>query len=142
MALDLSSAALAVRRPASVRSLGDSSAALTAIANDLSYQEIYARQLRWYARPGDTLVLLSVSGQSGNLVAAAEAAHELGVRTMALVGQPGKLSDLAECVLVVGSSDYGVCEDMHLSVAHMAVRVIRGVRRLAVTDDPSLSPRR
>ena len=62
---------------------------LTAIANDLSYEEIFAWQLQSQARPGDVLVVISSSGRSANIVNALTWAREHGLRTIALTGFAG-----------------------------------------------------
>src|SRR5690606_36795917 len=74
-------------RPAlSAIALGSEPAATTAISNDYGYREVFARQVRAHGRAGDVLLLLSTSGRSPNLLAAAEAAGALGVRCWALTG--------------------------------------------------------
>src|SRR5918995_1661560 len=77
------------RPPFSAIALCAESAAVTAIGNDYGTAEVFARQVRAHGRPGDVLVALSTSGRSPNVVAAAEAAAELGARTWALTGPPG-----------------------------------------------------
>lgn len=76
------------RRPFSAIALHGDTSALTAIGNDYGYDEVYARQVRAHARHGDIVLLLSTSGKSPNLVAAAQAAHEAGAISWALTG-PG-----------------------------------------------------
>lgn len=74
------------RQPLSAIALHAETSALTAIANDYGYTDVYARQVRAHGRPGDVLLLLSTSGTSPNLVAAAQAARDVGVTTWALTG--------------------------------------------------------
>lgn len=78
----------AERRPFSAIALHGDTSALTAIGNDYGYDEVFARQVRAHARYGDVVMLLSTSGRSPNLVAAAQAAHEVGALSWALTG-PG-----------------------------------------------------
>lgn len=81
------------RRPFSAIALHGDTSAITAIGNDYGYDEVFARQVRAHARPGDVVILLSTSGKSPNLVAAAQAAHEVGALTWALTGAgPNPLS--------------------------------------------------
>jgi D-sedoheptulose 7-phosphate isomerase len=75
------------------------------------------------------VLLISVSGESPNLIRAAETTRELGVTVLSLVGQPSRLVSLSDQAVVVGERDYGLCEDLHLAVNHVAVRILRGVRR-------------
>lgn len=84
------------RRPYAAIALNSDSSALTAIGNDYGYEEVFARQVRAHARPGDIVLLLSTSGASPNLVAAARAAAECRAVTWAITGPaPNPLS--AEC---------------------------------------------
>ncbi|GAB3958237.1 hypothetical protein GCM10027614_75360 [Micromonospora vulcania] len=74
------------RQPLSAIALHAETSALTAIANDYGYTDVYARQVRAHGRPGDVLLLLSTSGTSPNLLAAAGAARAAGLTTWALTG--------------------------------------------------------
>src|SRR3954454_22386309 len=76
------------RMPLSAIALTPDSSAVTAIGNDYGFEEIFARQVRAHGRPGDVLMLMSTSGRSPNLLAAAHAARESGLRSWALSG-PG-----------------------------------------------------
>jgi D-sedoheptulose 7-phosphate isomerase len=106
--------------------LTENVARLTAIANDYSYEEIFSRQLPGWARPGDVLLLLSVSARSANLVRAAEVGRDLGMTVLAALGDPGELAPLADRHVVFGQADYGLTEDLHVALGHMAVRVLGG----------------
>ena len=76
-----------IRRPLAASALSADTAVVTAVGNDFGFDEIYARQLRALARPGDVLIALSTSGESANIVAAAACARELGCRVIALTGR-------------------------------------------------------
>ena len=92
---------------------------LTALANDVSYEEVFSRQLRYYLRPEDAVVLISSSGNSPNVVAACRFAGERGVPTIAFVGfDGGELRKLADHVLHVPVDNYGMAEDTHQSLMH------------------------
>ena len=130
MALDLGKSTLG--RPARtgglrVRTiaLNDPGPVLTAWANDAGYEGVFAEQIATLARPGDAVVLISVSGTSPNIVAAARAARLAGATVIALLGRGGgtvrALSDLA---VIVPSDDYQIVEDVHLSVNHMITRYL------------------
>ncbi len=104
-------------------SLADPAPVLTAWANDESYEGVFAEQVRTLARPGDAVVLLSVSGTSPNVVAAARAARAAGATVIALTGgRGGTVRELADVAVVVPSEDYGVVEDVHLAINHMITR--------------------
>jgi D-sedoheptulose 7-phosphate isomerase len=101
-------------------SLNDNSPWITALGNDYAYDEIFSRQLMNFARPGDIIFVMSVSGNSPNLVKAASWAKENRVRVIALVGEKeGKLADLADLLVVVKDGHYGRVEDAHMGVCHM-----------------------
>lgn len=101
-------------------------ARITAIANDYSYTEIFSRQLIGLGRPRDVLLLLSVSGRSANLIRAARAGRELGMTVLAALGDGGDLAPLADQSVVFGQADYGLTEDLHVALGHMAVRALSG----------------
>ena len=101
-------------------SLNDNVAWLTALGNDYAYEDVYLGQLQNYARPGDLVLVMSVSGNSPNLVKAVEWARKQGVYTIALVGgKRGKLAELADQTLVIDSTHYGRVEDAHMGICHM-----------------------
>lgn len=106
--------------------LTENIARVTAIANDFSYDEIFSRQLPSWGRPGDVLLLLSVSGRSPNLLRAAETGRELGMTVLAALGAPGDVAALTDRHVLFGQADYGLTEDLHVSLGHMAVRVLGG----------------
>ena len=77
------------RRPYPAIGLSADGGLLTAIGNDYAFQEIFARQVRAYGKPGDVLIALTTSGKSRNVLSAIEAARRLGVKTIALLGKGG-----------------------------------------------------
>lgn len=103
-----------------VFSLNDNVSWITALGNDYAYEEVYARQLMNYGRPGDVALALSVSGNSPNVVRAVEWASRNGLQTIALVGKKrGRLAELAQHVIVIDSCHYGRVEDSHMGICHM-----------------------
>ncbi|MEW1590302.1 SIS domain-containing protein, partial [Micromonospora vinacea] len=108
------------RQPLSAIALHAETSALTAIANDYGYADVYARQVRAHGRPGDVLLLLSTSGTSRNLVTAAQAARDVGVTTWALTGAaPNPLANACDDVLAVASPDTQVVQELHLVTSHL-----------------------
>ncbi|MBE6382767.1 MAG: D-sedoheptulose 7-phosphate isomerase [Lentisphaerae bacterium] len=94
--------------------------ALTAISNDYGYERVFARQVEALGRPGDVLVAISTSGNSPNVVAAAETARKLGVKTVALAGAGGgKLASVCDVVLAVPATRASHVQEMHIAVGHM-----------------------
>jgi D-sedoheptulose 7-phosphate isomerase len=128
------------RAPLSAIALHAETSSVTAIANDYGYEEVFARQVRAHGRPGDVLMLLSTSGASANLLAAARAGRATGLRTWALTGPaPNLLADLCDDALAVPSADVQVVQEMHLVSSHVLCEYVdRGLP--AVTGlDASLS---
>jgi len=101
-------------------SLNDNISWITALGNDYSYEDVYFRQLQNFARPGDIVMTLSVSGSSPNLVKAIDWAVNNGMYTIALVGaKRGKLAQLAQKVITINSEHYGRVEDAQMGICHM-----------------------
>lgn len=108
------------RMPLSAIALTPDSSAVTAISNDYGFEEVFARQVRAHGRPGDVLMVLSTSGRSPNLIAAVEAAKELGLHTWALVGEaPNPLADVCDEALCCPSPDNQVVQELHLVSVHV-----------------------
>jgi D-sedoheptulose 7-phosphate isomerase len=99
---------------------------ITAIANDIAYEEIFAYQLRTMAAPGDVLITISASGNSENIVRAIDWARQNGVATIAMTGfTGGRSGKLADVVLHVEAENYGVVEDIHQSLMHALAQYLR-----------------
>jgi D-sedoheptulose 7-phosphate isomerase len=126
IASDLMAAAQTLEATSQAVALTENIARVTAIANDYSYDEIFSRQLPGWGRPDDVLLLLSVSGRSANLVRAAETGRGLGMTVLAALGNAGDLAALSDRHVVFGQADYGLTEDLHVSLGHMTVRVLGG----------------
>jgi D-sedoheptulose 7-phosphate isomerase len=103
-----------------ILSLNDNVSWMTALGNDYTYEDVYVRQLMNYARPGDIVLVMSVSGNSPNLVKAIEWAKQNKVVTVALVGgKKGRLAEMADQTIVVDSTHYGRAEDGQMAICHM-----------------------
>ena len=103
-----------------VVALTDNVALLTAWANDTSYDTVFAEQLWNIASPGDVLIAISASGNSPNIAKAVNAARELGMTSIALLGfDGGVVKKVADMTMVVDSSNYGYVEDAHLVLNHL-----------------------
>ncbi len=101
-------------------SLNDNVSWLTALGNDYAYEDVFVRQLENYARPRDFVLVMSVSGNSPNVVKAVEWAKSHGVHSAALVGgKRGRLAEIADEAIVIDSPHYGKVEDAHMGVCHM-----------------------
>ena len=106
--------------------LTDNVPLITAIANDLSYDEVFTVPLRALAKPGDLLVVISGSGNSRNAMRAAEVAKELALTTVGFLGRGGgKLGAMVDVPVVVPSDDYGPIEDIHMMFDHLIISYFR-----------------
>lgn len=103
-----------------IQALNDSIPTLTAYSNDVSYDVVFAEQLRNFAEPGDLFMAISGSGNSPNVLRAMEYANSAGCRTIALTGRDGgKLGPLAQLNIQVDVAHMGRIEDAHMIVCHM-----------------------
>ena len=99
--------------------LTDNVPLMTAWANDTSYERIFAEQLAALVHPGDVVILISASGNSPNVLAAAHEARQAPAHVIALTGQSGgKLEAVADLTVRVPSQSIEQVEDAHLIIAH------------------------
>jgi D-sedoheptulose 7-phosphate isomerase len=108
----------AERRPLAATALSVDPSVVTCIANDYSFEDLFARQLRGLARSGDVAVGFTTSGRSGNVVRAFAAARELGVATV-LFGGDGPAREHADRALIVPSTSTPRIQEMHLLLMHL-----------------------
>jgi D-sedoheptulose 7-phosphate isomerase len=100
---------------------------LTCVANDYGWTEVFARGVEAYGRPGDVLVLLTTSGNSPNVVRAAEAARKAGMKVIALLGKTGgALKGRGDCEIIVPGKHSDRIQEIHMLVLHI---LIEGVER-------------
>jgi D-sedoheptulose 7-phosphate isomerase len=98
---------------------------LTACANDMGFDEVFARQVEALTRSGDLLVLHSTSGESPNVVRAAQAAKARGVPIVAFLGKGGgQVKDLADLAIVVPSDDTARIQELHLALEHVICEIV------------------
>ena len=103
-----------------VIALTDNVSWMTALANDINYEAIFAEQLRNLGQAGDVLVAISGSGNSQNVLNAVEVAREKGMKTIGWTGfDGGKLAALADLAIVAGSHHMGRVEDVHTILMHL-----------------------
>jgi len=115
-----------------VLSLSTNVELMTAIANDIGYEHVFAYQLEVQSEPGDVFIAVSSSGRSPNIVAALTWARDNGLRTIAITGfDGGPASTLAEVSIHVGCDNYGIVEDLHQAVMHALAQYIRHSRMSA-----------
>jgi phosphoheptose isomerase len=110
---------VADRPPLSAIALHAETSSLTAIGNDYGAAEAYARQVAAHGRPGDFVLLLSASGRSPNVLAAAERGRSLGLTVWAMTGPaPNPLAALADDAICVAGPDTAIVQEVHLVAIH------------------------
>ncbi len=107
--------------------------ALTAIANDYGYDQVFARQLSGLGNEGDVFVGITTSGNSANIVAATEVAKRMGITVIGFTGQGGgKLADACDLCIKVPSDTTNHIQEMHIAVGHY----LCGVTETRLRDEP------
>ncbi len=113
------------RQPLPALALGADLAALTCIANDYDYAEIFARQVRAHGRKGDIAIAISTSGNSPNVLKGAEAARSLGLITIGWTGgKGGKLAGLVDHCFLVPSTVTARIQESHITLGHVLCELI------------------
>lgn len=107
------------RPPLAAMALSTDSSALTCIANDYSFDEVFSRQVQGLGRAGDCLLAISTSGNSKNVIRAVEVAKGLGIFTIGLLGRDGgALKDLCDLAIVVDSLTTARIQEAHIFIGH------------------------
>jgi len=109
-----------------VLSLSDNIANITAIGNDISYDDIFVEQLKNFLNPGDVVIVITASGNSPNIVKALEYSKSRGAFSIGLLGfGGGKAGQMVDLCLAVPSRNYGISEDFHMIMIHILTQLIR-----------------
>jgi D-sedoheptulose 7-phosphate isomerase len=107
------------RRPLPAIALTTDTSVLTAIGNDYGFEHVFERQVRGLGRPGDVLLAISTSGRSKNVVAALEAAREIGAARIGFVGsRANPMQSLCDICLIAPSDETPVVQQVHLVAGH------------------------
>ncbi len=113
------------RRPLRSVALTTDTSVLTCVANDYSYEDIFARQVEALSRPGDVLVGISTSGQSENILRAVKMARSLGLQTLGLLGKDGGVAkDLVDQAIVIPSESTARIQEAHILIGHILCDLI------------------
>ena len=108
------------RAPIPAIALTTDTSALTAIGNDLGFEQLFARQVQALGRPGDLAIGITTSGKSRNVIRALEVARELGLRAAALTGNDGgSLPGVADPLVIVPSRTTARIQEMHITLGQM-----------------------
>jgi D-sedoheptulose 7-phosphate isomerase len=113
------------RPPLAAIALTTDTSILTSVANDATFAELFERQVRALGRKGDAAIAISTSGNSLNVLKAVGAAHEMGIKVVALAGRNGgSLAPLADVALVVESDSTQRVQETHITIAHILCELI------------------
>lgn len=108
------------RAPLAAEALHVNSSYITAVANDYSYQDVYARAVRGSGKKGDILIALSTSGNSENIIRALQTAREIGILTVGLTGETGgKMKEYCDYLINIPSTDTPRIQESHILVGHI-----------------------
>ena len=109
-----------VRSPLPAIALTTNTSLLTAQANDLGFDTVFSRQIESLAREGDVLVAISTSGNSPNILKAAETARGMGIKVVGLTGRAGgRLAPMSDIAIAVPSDDVPRIQEAHIAVGHL-----------------------
>jgi len=125
LAAELSGRFYMDREPLFAEALHVNTSYLTAVANDYSYEDIYARLIKAKGRSGDVLIGISTSGNSGNIVKAIQQAQEQGMVTVGLTGETGgKMKPLCQHLINIPSTDTPRIQESHILVGHIICELV------------------
>lgn len=121
------------RAPYAVLALTTDTSILTAVANDYGYSDVFARQVRAFGQPDDLLITFSTSGESENLVRAAQAGREHMLTVVSITGdRPNRLERLSDVSIRVPSLDTDIAQELHLTVLHILCDIVE--QKLVAAD--------
>jgi D-sedoheptulose 7-phosphate isomerase len=119
------------RRPLAAMALSTDTSALTCIANDYSFEEVFSRQVMGLGVAGDCLMAISTSGNSKNVLRAVEAARGLNMRTIGLLGRDGgQLAGLCDVPIIVPSSTTARIQEAHILIGHTLCGMVEELLQL------------
>ena len=113
------------RPPLPALALTTDTSALTSIGNDYSFDQVFTKQVRALGKGGDVLLAISTSGASANVIAAVEAAGDMGIRVISLTGgDGGRLAGMADVALNVEASATARVQEVHITVCHILCELV------------------
>ena len=119
-----------------IHSFTSNTPTLTAVANDISYEDVFSFQLEKYAKKKDILICISSSGNSPNIVKAIKSAKKIGIKTISFVGfDGGEAKRISDFCIHIKTKNYGIAEDIHQSLMHILAQYIRLIN-LEKSKDP------
>lgn len=128
MAAELSGRYLRERKALDAVALNTNISAITAIGNDYSFDDVFARQVEAHGRNGDILLAISTSGNSINILQAVKKAKEIGLTTIGLTGESGgKIGEITDLLLDVPSSSTPRVQEIQLLIEHSICEIIENI---------------
>lgn len=125
LAAELSGRFYLDRKPLKAEALHVNSSYLTAVANDISFDEVYARLVEGSGGESDILVGLSTSGNSQNIINAVEKANSMGITTICFTGESGgRLKAISDLTVRVPSSDTPLIQELHIMLGHTICQIV------------------
>src|SRR3989344_428723 len=126
-----------------VISLTDNVALMTAYANDLSYDDIFLKQLRNLVERDDVVIAISGSGNTKNVLSAVSYAKKVGAKTIGLTGfnAGGKLAQIVDVSIIVKTSHYGPLEDIHMMIGHLVAAAVASAKSKEASSGKSRTNR-
>ena len=113
------------REPLKSIALGQNSSILSCVANDYSYEKIFSRELQGLANKNDYLIILSTSGNSKNIIEAANIANKIGMKSFSLLGKGGgKVSNLTSSNYIVKEKKTSIIQEVQITIGHLIVEFI------------------
>ena len=120
------------RQPLPALALTDPSH-ITCVANDYGYNEIFARGVEAYGKPGDWLIVMSTSGNSANVIEAANKAKQMDIQTLALLGKDGgKLRGKCTCEFLIPVMTADRAQEVHMTILHI---LVEGIERILFPEN-------
>lgn len=116
---------------------------LTAYANDIDFEGVFSRQVQALGKPGDVLLGISTSGNSKNVLRAADQARQMGLSVVALLGVRGRLRDMADIAICVPSDDTQHIQEAHMTIEHIICHIVERAlyaEQSLVNAQPEASP--
>lgn len=112
------------RKPMPCMALTVDSSVLTSIGNDYSFEDIFSKQVQAYGKPHDILIGISTSGNSKNIIKAVETAHNMGMRTICLLGKAGRLKEICTIPITIDCQATPRIQESHILIIHIISEIL------------------
>lgn len=112
------------RQPLPAIALNCNSSITTALANDYGYENIFSRQIQAYAEDKDSIIGISTSGNSNNVLLAIEEAKKIGAVTIGFGGEVGELNKIVDIAIIVKSKATSKIQEAHITIGHIICQLI------------------